>query len=156
MTDLFPLMLLGIAAGLIASAVMEAFQVLAATPFGQRGGGDSSTVKLADKIGIALTGAPVTQRRRALAGRLVHYVTGAALGIVYVVAAADWPTITLWFGVAYGIATAIVLDYIAVPALGLGAPAWKTPPATHAYGLSSHMVFGAALQASREIGFLLF
>ena len=156
MTDLFPLVLLGVAAGLIASAVMEAFQALAATPFGQTGGGDSATVKLADRISIALTGAPVTQKRRARAGQVVHYVTGIALGIVYVVAAADWPTITLWFGVAYGIGVAIVLDYIVVPTLGLGPPAWKTPPATHAYGLMSHMVFGVALQASRELGFLLF
>jgi uncharacterized membrane protein YagU involved in acid resistance len=154
-SDLLLLLVLGIVAGLVASAVMEAYQALAATPFGQTGAGDSSTVKFADKLSVALTGAPVTQKRRARAGRLVHYVTGIALGILYVMVAPHWPPITWGFGIAYGVAVAIVLDYVVVPALALGPPAWKTPLATHAYGLSAHIVFGAALEGARRIAGLL-
>lgn len=156
MPDLPVLILLGAVAGLVASAVMNGFQAVAAGPFGQTSGDEPATVKFADLLSKAVAGGPITQKRRALAGQVVHYATGLMLGVIYVVVAAEWPTITLWFGVAYGLATAVALDYIAVPALGIGAPAWKTPPATHAYGLISHVVFGVALQAVREIGFLLF
>ncbi|KQS03072.1 hypothetical protein ASG11_01335 [Sphingomonas sp. Leaf357] len=156
MPDLPVLVLLGAVCGLIASAVMEAYQTIAARPFGQTGGGDSSTVKFADMISSALTGEPVTQKRRALAGRVVHYVTGSVLGVIYVVVAAIEPDVAILFGVAYGVVVAIVLDYVVVPTLGLGPPAWKTPFATHLYGLTAHMVFGASLEAARRIGFLLF
>lgn len=156
MPDLLVLILLGTAAGAIASAVMNGFQAVAAGPFGQTSDDEPATVKFADLPSKALTGEPITRKRRALAGQIVHYATGLTLGVIYVVAAAAWPTITLWFGVAYGLAVAVALDYVVVPALGLGPPAWKTPPATHAYGLISHGVFGAALQAVRELGFLLF
>lgn len=156
MPDLPVLILLGAVAGLIASAVMNGFQAIAAGPFGQTSGDEPATVKFADMLSKGLVGGPITQKRRALAGQVVHYATGLVLGVIYVVAAAYWPTITLWFGIAYGLATAVALDYVVVPALGLGPPAWKTPASTHAYGLISHMVFGVALQAAREVGFLLF
>jgi hypothetical protein len=155
MTDVALLLALGVVAGLAASAVMEAYQALAAKPFGQTGGGESSTVKLADKLSVASTGAPVAQRRRERAGRLVHYGTGVALGILYVLVAPHWAPITWGFGVGYGIAVAIMLDYVVVPALALGPPAWKTPLATHPYGLSAHIVFGAALEGARRLGGLL-
>ena len=156
MPDLAVLVLLGAIAGLIASAAMNGFQTLAAGPFGQTSGDDPATVKFADLLSRKLSGGPIPQKRRAPAGQAVHFSTGLLLGVIYVVAAADFPGITLWFGVAYGLAAAVALDYVVVPVLKLGPPAWKTSPATHAYGLISHAVFGAALQAAREVGFLLF
>ena len=156
MPDFAVLSLLGAVAGLIASAVMNGFQAVAAGPFGQTSTDDPATVKFADLLSKALTGQPVTQKRRALAGQVVHYTTGLVLGVIYALVATQWPTVTLWFGVAYGLVVAVVLDYVVVPALGIGPPAWKTPLAAHAYGLISHAIFGAALQAVRELGFLLF
>jgi hypothetical protein len=156
MPDLPVLLLLGAACGLIASAIMEGYQLLAAKPFGQTGGGEASTEKAADGVEAALTGHRVPKRRRAAAGRLVHYATGLVLGMVYVVVAALKPDVTILFGVGYGIAVSIALDYVAVPVLGLGAPPWKTPIGTHLYGLSAHIIFGVSLEAARRIGFLLF
>lgn len=156
MLDLPVLLLLGAVCGLIASAIMEGFQMLAARPFGQTGGGESSTGKAADGIDRSMTGHDVPKSRRVAAGRLIHYATGLVLGAIYVVIAALKPDITILFGVAYGIAVAIALDYVVVPALRLGPPAWKTPLATHLYGITAHIVFGASLEAVRRIGFLLF
>ncbi|MEG3124333.1 DUF1440 domain-containing protein [Sphingomonas sp. GB1N7] len=156
MPDLPVLVLLGAACGLIASAIMEAYQLLAARPFGQTGGGEASTEKTADKIDASFTGHRVPKSRRAAAGRLVHYATGLALGVVYVVVAAWKPDVAILFGAAFGIVVAIVLDYLVVPTLRLGPPAWKTPFATHLYGLSAHIVFGVSLEAARRIGFLVF
>lgn len=156
MPDFPVLLLLGTVCGLIASAVMETYQTVAAKPFGQDGGGESSTSKAADDLDRTVTGHGVAKSGRATAGRLVHYGTGLALGAIYVVAAAWQPDITILFGVAFGIVVAIVLDYIAVPVMGWGPPAWKTPVSTHLYGLTAHIVFGASLEAARRIGFLLF
>ena len=156
MPDLPVLLLLGASCGLIASAIMELYQTVAARPFGQEGGGDSSTSKAADDLDRTVTGHGVAKSGRAAAGRMVHYGTGLVLGMIYVVVAAWKPDITILFGVAYGVVVAILLDYVAVPAMGWGPPAWKTPLSTHLYGLSAHIVFGAALEAARRIGFLLF
>lgn len=50
------------------------------------------------------------------------------------------------FGTAFGVGVATLLDDVAVPAFGWGPSATETPPAIHAYGLASHVVFGAALE----------
>ncbi len=140
----------GVAAGLVASAVMEAYQNLASPLFGQKNEGDPATVQAADDAKAAVGQPPVTQKHRMLAGRAVHYATGLALGIGYGIAALYWPPITLWFGVAFGLAVSLVLDDVAVPAFGWGPPAWETPLNTHAYALSAHAVFGLVLEGVRR------
>lgn len=150
-----PLLIAGIAgvvAGVVASAAMEAYQTGAAPLFGQGGSNDDpSTVKAADSASRLATGTPVTQRRRQRAGRDVHYATGTALGLLYAVVALFWPPVTIAFGAAFGIVVAILLDDFAVPAFGWGPPPWRTPPATHLYSLSAHLVFGVALEGVRRL-----
>ena len=84
-----------------------------------------------------------------------HYLTGLVLGLGYALVATHWPPITWGFGIAFGIATMIVLDYVAVPLLRLGPAAWKTPLATHLYSLTSHIVFGVVLEGVRRGGMAL-
>jgi hypothetical protein len=142
----------GIAAGLAASAAMAAFQSLAAKPFGQdQSDDDPATVKAADKVAIAATGEPIPDAHRAQAGQAVHYLTGAALGGLYGILAEYEPRAAAGFGSLYGIATSAILDEAAVPAAGLGSAPWETPAATHAYGLSAHLVFGVALESARAL-----
>ena len=81
MPPLLTATLAGVAAGLVASAVMEAYQNLASPLFGQKSEGDPATVKAADDAKAAVGQPPVTQKHRMLAGRAVHYATGLALGI---------------------------------------------------------------------------
>lgn len=148
--------LIGVIGGLFAAGVMEGFQALVAKPFGQVGRpDDSSTVKAADALGRVATGKPVRQGWRVRAGRLVHYATGAALGLVYVGLATVWMPATLGFGALFGVVTALILDEMIVPAFGLGPPPWQTPIATHAYSLSAHVVFGLALEVARRFGLAL-
>lgn len=143
----------GLIAGLVASGVMSAYQAATASLFGQDDSGDDpANVKAASEAKEAATGAPLrgkTVRQRA--GSAVHYATGAALGIGYALLVACWPPAACLFGVAYGIAVAIALDYILVPAFGWGPPAWKTPLNTHLYGLTAHAVFGAVLEGVRRL-----
>ncbi|MCP3736234.1 DUF1440 domain-containing protein [Sphingomonas sp. RP10(2022)] len=142
----------GLAGGLVASLAMDLFQRAAASAFAQDGGDDDpATVKAADSAKELVTGEPVTQKHRESAGTLVHYATGAALGVGYALAARAWPETTAGFGTAFGIGVSTVLDDVAVPAFGWGAAPTDTPPSTHAYGLASHAVFGAALEGTRRV-----
>nr|WP_243848427.1 DUF1440 domain-containing protein [Sphingomonas insulae] len=124
---------------------------MAAPAFGQGGSNDDpATVKAADSAKQLVIGDAVTQKHRETAGSVVHYVTGAALGAGYALAARRWPQTTTGFGIAYGLGVATLLDDAVVPAFGWGPAPTDTPPATHAYGLASHAVFGLALEATRR------
>lgn len=141
----------GVAGGLVASLAMDLFQRGAAPIFGQTGSNDDpATVKAADSAKRLVTGDTVTQKHRETAGTLVHYVTGAALGAGYALAARRWPQTTAGCGLAYGVGIATLLDDAAVPAFGWGPAPTDTPPATHAYGLASHAVFGLVLEGTRR------
>ncbi|MFD1034771.1 DUF1440 domain-containing protein [Sphingomonas hankookensis] len=142
----------GIAAGVIASAAMAAFQSIAAKPFGQdQSDDDPATVKAADKVAIATTGQQVPDAYRAPAGQAVHYLTGAALGGLYGVLTEYRPGAAAGFGSVYGVATSLLLDEATVPAVGLGSAPWDTDAATHAYGATAHLVFGVALEGARSL-----
>lgn len=151
MPSLAKSLLAGLAGGIVASAAMDLFQRVAAPAFGQGGSNDDpATVKAADGAKRLVTGEAVTQKHRETAGTLVHYATGAAMGIGYALAERVWPETKAGFGTAFGVAAATVLDDLAVPALGWGPGPTDTPPATHAYGLASHLVFGATLEGVRR------
>jgi hypothetical protein len=142
--------LAGLAAGLVASAAMDAFQRLAATLSDSGGGDESATSRAADRVSQAATGAPVPDARKAAAGQAVHYVTGALLGLGYGVLAEYRPAATGDFGTRFALTTATLLDEGAVPAAGLGDAPWQTPASGHAYALASHLVFGTAAEATRR------
>lgn len=143
----------GVVAGLIAAAAMNLFQRLAAPLFGQPvNPDDPANEQAADDAVKAARGTPIrgkSARRRA--GSALHYATGAAMGAGYALLVLWWPPAAALFGVAFGIAVAIVLDYVVVPAFGWGRWPWETDAATHAYGLASHAVFGLVLEAVRRL-----
>lgn len=143
----------GITSGLIAAGTMNGFQAAVTALSSDKGQdkSDPATVKAADIVSEASTGGPVPEPHRKDAGQAVHYLTGAALGALYGVVAEFEPQITAGFGTAFGTAIALVLDDAIVPALALGDAPWKSSPETLAYGLVSHLVFGASLEASRAI-----
>ena len=145
--------LAGLVAGVVASGIMSLYQAATASLFGQdKQDGDPANVKAADDTSKAATGKPVTQKRRAKAGSLVHYLTGAAIGIFYALLVLYWPAAAIGFGIAFGLAVASVLDDILVPAFGWGPWPWATPLNTHVYGLTAHAVFGVALEGVRRLG----
>lgn len=140
----------GIAAGLIASAAMAAFQSQAQKLLPDEGGDeDPATLKAADAASEAVMGDPVPEPFRDQAGTAVHYVVGGVLGGIYGVLAEYRPEARSGFGSAYGIATAALLDEAAAPALGLAPAPTDTPAATHAYGAASHLVYGWVLEGVR-------
>lgn len=146
----------GLVAGLVASAAMSAFQAAAAPALGLGGSNsDPSNVQAADSASEAVAGRPVTQKHREKAGTLVHYATGAALGLVYALLVAQWPVAGIGFGVAYGLVIALVLDDFLVPLFGWGPWPFGAPFTTNLYSLASHAVFGAVLEGGRRLGLAL-
>lgn len=143
---------LGLVAGLVAAGVMEGYQAIAAKPFGQdKQSGKPATEKAADTAAEAVSGRPVPAGEGKPAGRLVHYATGALVGALYGGVATAWPPITSAFGIAYGVFLWLWLDLVVVPAAGWGKPAWQSGVAALGYGLTAHMVFGAALEGARRL-----
>lgn len=142
----------GVAAGLVASAAMEAFQARTSELLPEdESEEEPATVKAADAAAVAVTGDPVPEPHREDAGRAVHYIVGGVLGGIYGVLAEYRPEASSGFGSAYGVVTSTLLDEIAVPAAGLGPTPDETPFATHAYGAASHLVFGVVLEGVRRL-----
>lgn len=142
----------GIVAGVAATAATSLYQAAAAPAFGLGDSdGDPANVQAAQDASRAVTGEPVPLAQKDVAGSAVHYATGIALGVGYAAAAAAWPRVTAGFGVPFGLAVAVVPDDLAVPAFGWGDWPAQTDLATHAYGLTSHALFGAVLEAGRQL-----
>ncbi len=112
-------------------------------------GGDPSTVKIADKLSTTIMGRHLAKEQKETAGNLVHYGFGTAMGVLYGLLSEAMPDATAGFGTAFGSALFIGADEIGVPAAGLSKPPRQTPMKLHAYAWASHLVYGAALEASR-------
>lgn len=140
----------GVAAGLVASAAMAAFQAQAEKLLPESDE-DPATVKAADAASEAVIGDPVPEPYREPAGQAVHYIAGAVIGGIYGVLTEYKPEASAGFGSAYGVATSALFDEAAVPALGLAPTPSETPLATHAYGAASHLVYGWVLEGVRAL-----
>ncbi len=148
---------IGIAAGLFAAWLMNQFQSALSAASSDNGGSGQSdeekptTVKAADMVSNTLTGSPVPERFEQPAGSAVHYGFGAFLGGLYSAWGAIQPGVRSGFGTVYGTGVALVADEALVSAAGLTPPPNEVPAMTHAYGLVSHLVFGAALEGGRRL-----
>ncbi len=148
---------IGIAAGLSASWIINRFQAAVSAASSAEGGSKDSdeekptTVKAADMLSETVAGEPVPEPYEEPAGSAVHYGFGAFLGGLYGVLDELLPGVRAGYGTAYGAGVALVADEALVPAAGLTPPPQDLPAKTHAYGLVSHLVFGAALEGTRRL-----
>jgi putative membrane protein len=151
----------GIVGGLVASFVMNEFQTLLTKMSEQmksdKGKGqdqknedEPATVKAAKAISENVFDHKLAENEKEPAGEGVHYAMGAASGLIYGIAAELTPAATVAGGIPFGAAVWMIADEIAVPALGLSKPSTEFPLSTHAYALSSHLVFGLTTEAIRR------
>jgi hypothetical protein len=90
-----------------------------------------------------------TERRL---GSAVHYAFGAAAGTIYALASEDLPMLRKGFGSFYGSLVWAIADEGFIPAIGLSREPRNMPADVHAYALSGHCVYGAALECVRRLG----
>ena len=142
----------GVVAGIAATAATSLYQAATASAFGQDDSdAEPANEQAADSASELASGAPVTKPHKQVAGSVVHYATGIALGLGYAAAAARAPRVTAGLGVPFGLGVALVLDDLLVPAFGWGEWPQDTDGKTHAYGLTTHAVFGAVLEGGRRL-----
>ena len=104
---------------------------------------------LVDRVTRAL-GHPLTVPQRLRAQQVIHYSTGAGLGVAYSAAASRLPSASRGRGALAGLAIYAGSHGSVLPALGIQHPPWRLAPAAVAWESMSHLVFGAALDAARS------
>lgn len=147
----------GLVGGLVASFVMSEFQALL-TKINEPQKKDKSdqkkeepaTVKAAEEISEGVFEHKLTKSEKGTAGEAMHYAMGGASGLMYGMAAEVAPMTTFGSGLPFGAAVWVVADDIVVPALGLSKPVADVPLSTHAYALSSHLVYGLTTDLVRR------
>ena len=104
---------------------------------------------LVDRVTVAL-GHRLTVPQRLRAQHVIHYGTGVGLGVAYRAAANRWPAASRGRGALAGLAIYAGTHGSVLPALGIQRPPWRLAPAAVAWESTSHLVFGAALEAARS------
>jgi putative membrane protein len=104
---------------------------------------------LIDRATMAL-GRRLTVPQRLRAQHVIHYGTGAGLGVAYSAAASRWPAASRGWGALAGVAIYAGSHGSLLPALGIQRPPWRLAPAAVAWESTSHIVFGVALEAARS------
>ncbi len=147
----------GLIGGLVASFVMSQFQ--GAITYAAQGEKEKSdkkneeepaTVKAAEQISEGVFDHQLTKKEKDPAGEAVHYAMGATSGLIYGVTAELMPLTSVGAGLPFGAAVWLVADDVVVPALGLSKSPTEYPLSTHAYALSSHLVYGLTTDIVRR------
>ena len=152
----------GLVGGLVGTIVMTQYQNLV-TQIGKSATGDdkkekkqekesseNATVKTAKAISETVFDHKLKKSEKETAGNAVHYVFGTTVGALYGAAAEAIPATATGYGLPFGTALFIGADEVAVPALGLSEPPTEIPMTTHAYALSSHLVYGLTADIVRR------
>ena len=146
----------GLIGGLVASFVMSQFQVLLSALSEEekkpkkKKENEPANVKTAEAISENVFEHKLKKSEKEPAGEAVHYAMGATSGLIYGIASEIAPLTTVGLGIPFGAAVWLVADDVVVPALGLAKPATEYPLSTHAYALSSHLVYGLTTDLVRR------
>jgi hypothetical protein len=146
---------LGAASGVLASWIMERAQPRIAAAGGeetkarerQASGGQEPATYRAAEAAAHLIGRSIPAAQKALAGEVVHYVTGAGWGALFGVLAPRVPAPVVAAGAAWGAVVWLLGDELLVPLLGWARGPTHYPASAHAKALASHLVYGAATDA---------
>ncbi len=112
---------------------------------------EDATEKLADAVAEKVLGRELLKDEKEVAGAVVHYAFGAAMGGVYGIATEVAPEVSVGLGLPFGAVFWLTADELAVPLLGLAKPPDQYPLSTHVYSLASHLVYGLTAEAVRRV-----
>ncbi len=147
MKRLFTDVALGMAAGLAATAALNAWIQATQPKHSAPSTEEPSTVKAAVR-GMHLLGVDAPSRRaRKFGGQAVHWGYGAAWGGVVGAAASLGLPLHRWGGLPFGAGLWLLGDIWLLPKLGLEKPASAYPGKAHARYLGAHWSYGATLAA---------
>ena len=98
-----------------------------------------------------LTGKHPPPHHRLALGTAAHYAFGAAVGAAYALASTRKPALRKWYGTAYGTLVWLIADEGLMPAFGLSRGAKDLSAGVLAFGLGTHLVYGAALETGMRV-----
>jgi hypothetical protein len=151
--------LAGAIAGLIGAYAMERFQALwtetakSSRPKVTAGAAkdEPTTVKAAERVAETVLHTELPEEVKPAAAEVVHYGMGMLSGAIYGAVAEVLPIARTGNGLIFGVVLWWLADNTAVPAIGLSKKPSAYPPSTHAYALSSHLVYGFVTETVRRI-----
>ncbi len=111
---------------------------------------EPATIKAARAIVEKGLHRKLPDKRKELAGEIVHYAFGTLNGAIYGALAERKPMASSLGGALFGAALFLLADETLVPALGWSRPPNKAPASSHLYGLASHLIYGAAANTVRH------
>lgn len=112
--------------------------------------GPDATMVTADRLARPFLGRTLSRDEKKKAAPIVHYAFASVVGTAYGVAAEYRPIVRKFAGVPFGAALFVGADEVALPALNLSKGPKEYPVSAHLYGLTSHLVYGATIEAVRR------
>ncbi len=147
----------GAIGGIAASWIMNQFQaawMLSERGFSRGHGAQSAKTEGPDdpttRVAEAIVQRPLNPAEKEVAGQLIHYAYGGAMGAVYGALAEAVPATAAGYGAAMGAVVWLVSDLGLLPGMGLSRRSDEYPTWIHLYSLSSHLVYGTATEAARR------
>jgi uncharacterized membrane protein YagU involved in acid resistance len=98
-----------------------------------------------------VAGRSVPREDKPVAGTLVHYAFGGAVGAIYGAAASRSDEVTAWVGVPFGATLWLVADEIGVPMAGFSKAPAEYPLSNHLSAFAAHLVYGATTETVRKL-----
>ena len=138
----------GAIGGLAGSFVMGLANMRLSKALGSKahGGPQDATVLTAER----LLGRELPNQQKSMAGQIVHYAFGTAVGALYGAASAMGCPARSGAGTAFGAAVYVGAHGIAVPRLGLAESPLDVPLVDEAVELISHLVYGVVTEGVRR------
>ena len=106
---------------------------------------EDATIKVAERVSKLVRRRPVAESEKPVAGHLTHSGFGAAMGVLYGLAAAATPVVTIGAGAGFGAAVWLGAHVIVVPMLGLARSPWREPARREALEFALHIIYGVTL-----------
>jgi putative membrane protein len=110
-----------------------------------------TTVKAAERVVETVLHTELPDEMKPVAGEAMHYGMGMFSGAIYGAIAEVVPIVRAGNGLLFGAVLWFVADETAVSAVGLAKRPSAYPPSTHAYALSSHLVYGFVTETVRRV-----
>lgn len=169
-------LVIGAAAGITATLVMDQFQKLSSisqkaiekqkkladgeSPWQiaheqaaqeQKEAAEEGSTEIVARTLAEAAGRQIPSDSRKQAGQAVHYTFGTLMGVVYGVATELLPEVASGGGTAFGTMLFLGADEVAVPALRLSPPPSGTATVDHLQHWAAHIVYGGSLELVRSL-----
>jgi hypothetical protein len=151
-------LLFGAIAGATAAWAMNQFQTLLskatqttlANSANDEPPAEGATMKAADRIAPVAQFHPLSKDEKDIAGPVLHYAFGTAMGALYGLTTEYFPEARAGFGTIFGTLIFALADETAIPLAGFSTKPIEYPVSSHLRALASHIVYGASAEAVRS------